>query len=214
MISQRFPKFRNRIEAAGRLLPYLEKYRKDDGVIMAIPRGSVPMAFHIARHLHFPLDILMAKKIGFPGNSEFAVGSVSLGGRVLDPRLDVDPDYINLETARIRKALSDQYALFSGGQQSVSLKGKTVILVDDGIATGYTLLEAVQTVRSQNPRKIVIAVPVAPLRAVDFFRSRVDEIICLHQPSDFHAVGQFYEDFPQVSDEEVVHLMQEAHALV
>lgn len=201
--------YKNRFDAAQQLLPYLEKYRKEDGVVLAIPRGSVPIAFLISRHLHFPLDLMMTKKIGYPCNPEFAVGSVSLIGRILDPRKDIDSDYINEETARIRELLHDQYERFMGDQKPVSLTNKTVILVDDGIATGYTMLESIQMVRDQNPKKIVVVVPVAPAEAADYFRYRVDEFICLHQARDFKSVGQYYKDFSPVTDDEVIYWIQE-----
>jgi predicted phosphoribosyltransferase len=172
------------------------------------------MAYLIARHLGFPLDLMMTKKIGYPGSPEFAIGSVSLIGRILDPEKDIDPQYINEETTRIRKLLQEQSNRFIGNKKPVPLQGKTVILIDDGIATGYTMLEAIQLVRDQNPKKIVVAVPVASPEAVAFFKPRVDEIICLYQPKDFKAVGQFYEDFPQVTDEEVIHCMQDAQNLL
>jgi putative phosphoribosyl transferase len=206
--------FKNRIDAARKLLPYLGKYRKEKGVVLALPKGSVPMAYLIARHLGFPLDLMMTKKIGYPGSPEFAIGSVSLIGRILDPEKDIDPQYINEETTRIRKLLQEQSNRFIGNKKPVPLQGKTVILIDDGIATGYTMLEAIQLVRDQNPKKIVVAVPVASPEAVAFFKPRVDEIICLYQPKDFKAVGQFYEDFPQVTDEEVIHCMQDAQNLL
>jgi predicted phosphoribosyltransferase len=206
--------FKNRIDAARKLLPYLGKYRKEKGVVLALPKGSVPMAYLIARHLGFPLDLMMTKKIGYPGSPEFAIGSVSLIGRILDPEKDIDPQYINEETTRIRKLLQEQSNRFIGNKKPVPLQGKTVILIDDGIATGYTMLEAIQLVRDQNPKKIVVAVPVASPEAVAFFKPRVDEIICLYQPKDFKAVGQFYEDFPQVTDEEVIHCMQDSQNLL
>jgi predicted phosphoribosyltransferase len=193
--------FKNRIDAARKLLPYLGKYRKEKGVVLALPKGSVPMAYLIARHLGFPLDLMMTKKIGYPGSPEFAIGSVSLIGRILDPEKDIE-------------LLQEQSNRFIGNKKPVPLQGKTVILIDDGIATGYTMLEAIQLVRDQNPKKIVVAVPVASPEAVAFFKPRVDEIICLYQPKDFKAVGQFYEDFPQVTDEEVIHCMQDAQNLL
>ena len=201
--------FKNRFDAAQKMLPYLEKHRKENGVVLAIPRGSVPIAYVIARHLHFYLDLMMTKKIVYPCNPEFAVGSVSLIGRILDPRKEVDPDYINEETARIQELLHKQYEKFMGDQKPVSLTNKTVILVDDGIATGYTMLESIEIVREQNPKEIVVAVPVAPVEAVEYFRSRVDEFICLHQANDFKEVGQFYGDFSTVTDDEIIHWMHE-----
>ena len=202
--------FKNRTEAARQLLPYLEKYRHDDGVVLAIPRGSVPMACPIASHLHFPVDLMMSKKIGYPGNPEYAIGSVSLSGRILDPYKEISEEYINKETLRIRQLLEKQYRMYMGSQKPLPLKGKTVILVDDGIATGFTMLEAIETVQEQMPGKIIVAVPVAPPDAVAFLRPRVNEIICLRQERDFGAVGKFYKEFHQVSDQEVAYRLQKS----
>lgn len=205
--------FRDRMDAAQQLLPYLEKYRNEEGVVLAIPRGSVPMAYLIARQLNFPLDLMMSKKIGSPGNPEFAIGSVSLIGRILDPGKYMDSDYINQETDHIRKHLYAQYHKFMGNKAPVSLRNKTVILIDDGIATGYTMLEAIETVREQNPKKIVVAIPVGPADAIPYFKSKVDEVVCLDPSPDFHSVGQFYQEFSQVSDQEVAYWMQKSRQL-
>lgn len=202
--------FKNRIQAALMLLPYLEKYRHEDAIIMAIPRGSVPMACLIARHLHLPLDLMMTKKIGYPGNPEYAIGSVSLTGRILNPKIEIGEDYVNLETMRIRRKLESQYRKFMGNFRPQSLKNKTVILIDDGMATGFTMLEAIESVYEQKPGKIVVAVPVAPPDAVAWLRPRVHEIISLKEERDFGALARFYEKFPQVSDEEVALLLEEA----
>lgn len=205
--------FRDRIDAAQQLLPYLVKYRNEEGVVLAIPRGSVPMAYLIARQLNFPLDLMMSKKIGYPGNPEFAIGSVSLIGRILDPGKNVNSDYINEKTNHIRKHLYAQYQKFMGSKKPVTLRDKTVILIDDGIATGYTMLEAIETVRKQNPKKIVVAIPVAPADAVSYFKSKVDEVVCLDPSPDFHSVGQFYQEFSQVSDQEIAYWMQKSRQI-
>jgi putative phosphoribosyl transferase len=202
--------FRDRIDAAKKIIPYLEKYRNEECVVLAIPNGSVPMAFLIARQLDFPLDLMMSKKIGYPGNPEFAIGSVSLIGRILDPRKDIDPEYINEVTNHIRELLHSQYQRFMGSKTPIKLEGKTVILVDDGIATGFTMLEAIETVREHLPKKIVVAIPVGPPEAIEYLKSKADEVICLDSAPGLHSVGQFYEEFSHVSDQEVTYWMHKS----
>lgn len=202
--------FANRIEAAQLLLPRLEKYRGKDGIVMAVPRGGVPLGFYLAEQLHFPLEIILTKKIGHPENPEYAIGAVGLqGGVILRPE-GVDESYIESESKRIRAALEERRKKFMGNRRPVSLKNKVVILIDDGIATGSTLLASVQILRTENPAKIIVAIPVAPPGVSRLFKGKVDEFICLDTPDDFMAVGQYYEDFSEVTDDEVKELLQRA----
>lgn len=202
--------FANRIEAAQLLLPRLEKYRGEDGVIMAVPRGGVPLGYYLSEQLKFPLEIILTKKIGHPENPEYAIGAVGLqGGVILRPE-GVDEAYIEAETQRIRAALEERRKKFMGNRLPVSLLNKIVILVDDGIATGSTLLASVELLRAQHPVKIIVAVPVAPPGVSSLFRDKVDEYICLDTPDNFMAVGQYYEDFSEVKDEEVLDLLTRA----
>jgi len=157
----------------------------------------------IAQHFHFPLELLMTKKIGHPINKEFAIGSVSLESRITDPKIFVGIEYLINETNRIRKNLQDTYARFMGKTRAISLKNKTVILVDDGVATGYTLEAAVDLVRKKNPKWIVAAIPVAPPDVAQKLKQKVDEFICLRTPCDFQSVSQYYWDFSAVKDEEI-----------
>lgn len=205
-------KFKNRHDAALQLIPLLKKYANEQGVILAIPRGAVPMGYYIARELGLPLDILLSKKIGHPANPEVAVGSVSMQGRVIDPRFNMNEDYIENQTVKIRAMLQDRYIKFMGNRASIDLKDKNVIIVDDGIATGNTMLVSVDLVRNQSPKKVIIATPVASAEAVRKLKQKADEVVCLYIPEDFMAVGQFYHDFSQVSDEEVMHFLNELKA--
>ncbi|WP_242916186.1 phosphoribosyltransferase [Pontibacter liquoris] len=199
----------NRQEAAELLADRLARYKGENGVVLAIPRGGVPIGAVIARALAMPLDIALSKKIGHPANPEFAIGAVSLETLTVDERAEVPRQYIDAEVKRVRESLQQKYKLFMGNRQHQSLQDKVVIIADDGIATGKTLLTTVELVKNQHPRKVIIAVPVAPFSAIDKFRKLVDEVVCLLVPPFFQAVGQFYREFDQVSDEEVIALLQE-----
>lgn len=199
--------FEDRYDAAIRLIPLLSKYKDDDSVVLAVPRGGVPIGYHIAKAYHFPLELLLTKKIGFPGNPELAIGAVSLENEIIDDRFDISDEYLKKEIVKIRKSLQERYKKFMGDRQPSDLKDKTVIIVDDGIATGNTIMASIRMIRAKHPRKIVVAVPVAPHRTAIKIEELVDDFICVHIPEEFYGVGQFYRDFSQVSDEEVVELM-------
>lgn len=201
--------FKDRTDAGFELALKLLKYKGNDGVVLAIPRGGVPVAAVVARELGMPMEIMLSKKIGHPLNPEYAIGAVSLEDRVITPHPDVDQEYIEKETVRIRKKLSENYLRFMGEKQPVPLDDKIVIIVDDGIATGNTLLSTLPMIRKQKPKKIIIAVPVAPSGAVLRLSRSVNEMVVALIPDAFYGVGGFYEDFHQVSDEEVVNYMKE-----
>ncbi|ARS36475.1 phosphoribosyltransferase [Pontibacter actiniarum] len=203
---------RNRKEAAELLAQRLEKYRGEQGVVLAIPRGGVPIGADIARKLGMPLEVTLAKKIGHPMNAEFAIGAVSLDSVAVDERAEVPQEYIDAEVGRIRQSLKQKYDLFMGNRQHIPLKGRVVLIVDDGIATGKTLEATIKLVGKEQPRKIVVAVPVAPPAAAAHFSQLADDFVCLLVPSSFQAVGQFYEEFGQVSDDLVIKLLQEQDA--
>ena len=202
-------RIRNRKEAARLLADRLEKYRGEQGVVLAIPRGGVPVAAPIAKQLGMPLEVTLSKKIGHPSNPEFAIGSVSLGSVTVDERADVPREYVESEVSRIRESLRHKYHLFMGNREHVPLKDQLVIVVDDGVATGKTLLATIDLIKKEAPRKIVVAVPVASPTAYDRIDSMVDEVVCLLVPPYFQAVGQFYDEFSQVSDELVIKLLKE-----
>ncbi|MBJ6119459.1 phosphoribosyltransferase [Pontibacter sp. BT310] len=199
---------RNREEAAEMLADLLEQYRGQDGVVLAIPRGGVPVAAPIARRLHMPLEVMLIKKIGHPANPEYAIGSVSLDAITIDPTIEVPREYIDAEAERVRESLRKKYTLFMGDRKPIPLKDKLVIIVDDGIATGKTLMATIEQAKKQEPAKIIVAVPVAPQAAIERFSEEADEVICLLTPPFFQAVGQFYVEFRQTSDEEVIALLQ------
>jgi len=203
--------FRNRYDAALKLIPFLEKYKDERGVVFAIPRGGVPIGYYIAKHYNLPLELLLTKKIGHPGNEEFAIGAVSLEDYIIDERHNIPESYIENEIKRIRESLKERYKKFMGDRKPVDMEGKIVIIVDDGIATGNTLLAAIRMMRQKHPKKIVVAIPVAPREAAEKIKKHVDDFICLHIADDFYGVGQFYLDFSEVSDEEVIRLLKDAN---
>jgi predicted phosphoribosyltransferase len=202
--------FKNRDEAGKLLAKKLVSYKGTNTVILAIPRGGVPVGSIIAKQLHLPLEIELSKKIGHPINPEFAIGSVTLHGVTIDPRLKgVSEEYIQERSKKIAEELNKKRVLFMGSQEPIDLKGKMVILVDDGVATGNTLMASIHTIKKRKPKKIIVAIPVSPKNTALQLEELVDEFICLQIPSDFHGVGQFYDDFTQVSNEKVIELLKE-----
>lgn len=195
--------FQNRIEAGLLLVAKLRKYKNDPGIVLAVPRGGVPVAYAVAKELGFPIEVILTKKIGHPVNKEYAIGAVSLTDYFIVPHDDVTEFYIKQEVERIRTRLKEMYKIFMGDREPESLEGKTVIVVDDGIATGNTLMGTVNVLRKSKPGKIVIGVPIASKSAIQKLSKEVDEVVAVLIPEEFYGVGAFYEDFEQVSDEEV-----------
>ena len=195
---------RDRKDAAERLTESLLKYKGEDGIVLAIPRGGIPIGAYIAKELGMPVEVILSKKIGHPTNPEFAIGAVSMDSVEVNENLPVTQEYIEKETEKIQEELKRRYQLFMGNHKPTDLHNKLVILVDDGIATGHTLRATILMIKKQEPKKLVVAVPVAPPSAIREFEPQVDELICLMAPEGFYAVGQFYENFRQVSDEEVI----------
>jgi predicted phosphoribosyltransferase len=206
--------FINRFDAAMQLSKKLDKYRGQSGVILAVPRGGVPIGYYLARYLDFQLDLLMTKKLGHPQNEEFAIGAVGLEDSIIEETENVSPEYIKEKTAEIHEQLKKRYKEFMGEKEPLDLKGKIVIVVDDGIATGRTILATLKMLRSKNPQKLVVAVPVASQQAAQRIRKEVDEFICLYTPVPFLGVGRFYQDFSQTTDEEVIEFLKELNARV
>ena len=203
--------FKDRNEAGNLLASKLEKYRKTNAIVLAIPRGGVPLGFIISKSLNLPLEIILSKKIGHPYHKEFAIGAVTLKGSILsDAAAEVSPIYIEQETARIRALLKKRYAEYYGNQKSTKLEDKILIVVDDGIATGNTILSTIKMLADEKPKKIVVAIPVASRSALQKLQESlsIDEVICLLTPVNFQAVGQFYQNFDQVDDEEVKRLLE------
>ena len=189
-----------------------------DPVVLALPRGGVPVAYEIARGLGAPLDVFLVRKLGTPGHPELAMGAIASGGiRVLNEdvvnALGVTPEQIDAVARREQSELERREAAYRKGRTLPSLSGRTVILVDDGLATGSTMRAAVEAVKQQSPASVVVAVPVGAPDTCSALRGLADEVVCLRTPSPFSAVGQWYRDFSQTTDEEVNALLDEHRQL-
>jgi putative phosphoribosyl transferase len=211
-------RFRDRTEAGQLLAERLRSYAgRDDVVVLALPRGGVPVAYEIAKALGAPLGVFVVRRLGVPGHEEVAMGALASGGLVvLDTRLvqqlGLDRNQLERTVAREAEELRRREAAYDGRLDPHELQGKTVILIDDGLATGSTMRAAALAVRDLDPAKIVVAVPVASRETCDAFRDVVDEIICEMTPQPFDAVGLWYEDFSQTTDAEVRELLARAEA--
>lgn len=203
----------DRLEAGYILAKELQKYKNVPGVVLAVPRGGVPIAYIVAKELEMPMDLLLTKKIGHPSNPEYAIGAVSLTDSYIVPHENIPAAYIEKETLNIRKRLKEMYKKFKGDAEPESLKDKTVIVIDDGVATGNTLLSTINMLRKSDPSKIVIAVPVASDIAKEKLSNLVDDFVCPLIPDFFYGVGGFYENFDQVSDEDVKDYMNKFREL-
>jgi len=201
--------FRDRRHAGELLAGLLEDYRgQPRTIVLALPRGGVPVGVVVARELGVPLDIFPVRKIGAPHQPELAIGAVAGGGVIVlnenaAASMRVSQERLDAAVAREREELLRRERLYRGKRPPLDLAGWTAILTDDGLATGYTMLAAVRAVRQQGPRQIVVAVPVAPPSTLSRLRSEADEVVCVHSTENMFAVGEFYQDFSQVSDEEV-----------
>ncbi len=206
--------FNDRADAGRQLAKQLLRFAdRPDVLVLGVPRGGVSVAFEVATALHAPLDVCLSRKLGVPGQPELAFGAVAAGGgRYLDQSLLRSIGISNAEveriTAEVRSELDRRATLYRGDHPPLQLAGKTVILVDDGMATGASIYAAAQALRLMQPAKLVVAVPVAPPATWAWLRTAVDEIVCLDLPDPFLAVGEFYQDFTQVEDEEVIELLQ------
>jgi len=201
--------FKNRKDAGQKLAEKLEKYQKiKNGVVVAIPRGGVVTGYEISKKLSLPLEVVVTKKIGAPGNPEYAIGSINRHGDIfINEQLNISKDYIDQESIKLKQQIKKKLKKLKGNDQQMDFKDKIVILTDDGIATGYTMLAAIKFIKSEKPKKIILAIPVVPADNVDKFRGLVDEFIYLEIPVLFAAVGQFYEQFGQTTDEEAKELL-------
>ncbi len=205
--------FRDRVNAGKVLAEHLRKYTgRPDVIVLALPRGGVPVAYEVARALGAPLDVFIVRKLGVPGHEEYAMGAVASGDvRVVNEDvirgLGLNDVAIERVAARELAELNRRERLYRGDRQEPDLKGRTVILVDDGLATGSTMKAAVKALRARGPARIVVAVPIAAADTCEALRREVDEVVCAVTPEPFHAVGLWYDDFRQTSDEEVHDLL-------
>ncbi|MBL4819346.1 MAG: phosphoribosyltransferase [Deltaproteobacteria bacterium] len=192
--------FQNRLEAAKMLAKQLKSYAGQNALVLGIPRGAVPMARHIADSLQADIDVVLVHKLGHPENPEYAVGAIDEQGHIYAEA----GEYDQAEAEAQLKTLQERRKSYTAVRSRISATNRIVIIVDDGIATGWTVKAAVQSIRAENPAKIIVASPVGSSESVSEIRAMADEIICLSEPELFQAVGQFYAEFDQVTDEQVI----------
>ena len=212
-----FESFRDR-EHAGRALALRLAHLagRSDVTVLALPRGGTPVAYEVARALRAPLDVLVVRKLGLPWNPEFAMGAIASGGeRLLDDlllrELGIPAEAVDEVARDEQRELERREGVYRGGRPAPDLRGRTVILVDDGLATGATMRVAVRAVRRQAPERVIAAAPVAAPEACELLRAEADEVICAESPDPFLGVGRWYLDFTQTSDEEVCRLLADAN---
>jgi putative phosphoribosyl transferase len=211
----RSPPFEDRRDAGRKLAGKLSRFGGERCVVFGLPRGGVPVGYEISRSLGAPLDVFVSRKLGAPGQPEFGIGAVAAGGvRILNAdvvkRLGISDEYIGRVTAREVAEVERRLRFFRGGRPEPEVGGRTVILVDDGLATGVTARAAVEALRQRGPGRLVLAAPVCAAQTAKLFRSKVDELVCLASPSDLGAIGLWYKNFEQTTDEEVVQLLEKA----
>ncbi len=209
-------RFRDRTEAGQLLAAQLSAYEgRPDVLVLGLPRGGVPVAYEVAKALHAPLDVLIVRKLGVPGQEELAMGAIASGGvRVLNndvvQLLGVPDNVIEMIADREQQELERRERLYRGGRPIYEVRGRTIILIDDGIATGATMHAAVAVLQQQQPARIIIAVPVAASSTCEEFATEVDEFVCIRRPEAFYAVGFWYENFSPTTDEQVRGLLEQS----
>jgi predicted phosphoribosyltransferase len=208
--------FRHRAEAGRRLAEKLDRYAgRPDVLVLALPRGGVPVAYEVAMALNAPLDVYLVRKLGVPGHEELAMGAIATGGvRVLVPEVmqeaGVSEAAVERVAAHEQRELERRERVFRGDRPPIDVCGRTVILVDDGLATGATMRAAIAALRMQGPTRVVVAVPTAAPTTCEAMRAEVDEVVCALTPEPFYAVGLWYDDFAQTTDDEVRALLERA----
>lgn len=208
-------RFRDREEAGSMLATALGSYREADPIVLALPRGGVPVGYEVARALSAPLDVWVVRKVGVPWHQELGVGAVAEGGHLyINPQIvrsvGLSEDDLSEVIETKRREVEERVLKFRGGRPAPALRDRTVILVDDGIATGGTAFAAVRSIRAQRPKKLILAVPVASPDTVRELEREVDQVVCLLAPDDLYAIGMWYDNFAQVSDGEVVQILERA----
>jgi putative phosphoribosyl transferase len=210
--------FENREDAGRRLADRLSAFAdRADVTVLGIPRGGVVVAFEVATAIHVALDIFLSRKLGVPGQEELAFGAVAAGnGRYLDEQLiqvmQITPEQVERITAEVRETLNRRATQYRGDRPPLDVAGRTVLLVDDGVATGASVYAAINALRQMHPATLVLAIPVAPASACAWLRRLVNQLVCLYAPAEFYAVGQFYENFSQLDDEQVIALLRRAES--
>ncbi|QRY77836.1 phosphoribosyltransferase [Pseudomonas sp. PDNC002] len=209
-----YPQYTNRRHAGVALAMALRELRLEDPLILALPRGGVPVGREVARALHAPLDVLLVRKIGAPGHEEFALGAIVDGPEpnwVVDEqmleRFDPPPEWFEQQVLEELRELERRRVLYRGSKAPATLEDRDVIVVDDGLATGSSVRAALKGLREHHPHRVILAVPVGPAETVEKLREQVDELVCLETPTPFRSVGDHYRDFHQLSDQEVIDLL-------
>jgi predicted phosphoribosyltransferase len=204
--------FKNRSEAATQLAERLAAYKGQNPLVLGVPRGAVPMARIVADALGGELDVVLVRKLRAPGQPELAIGAVDEAGTVLKGRYFhvADEEYLREEVRTQQDVMRARRAMYTKAQKAIDPAGRIVVIVDDGIATGSSMLAAIRSVRARKPRKLVVAIGVAPAQSLASIEAEADEVVCLYAPADFYAVGQFFVDFSEVTDDMVVTALSRA----
>jgi putative phosphoribosyl transferase len=208
--------FINRVDAGKKLSSALASTKSQNAIVLAIPRGGVIVGYEIARTRDIPLDVIIPRKLGAPSNPELAIGAVAEDGTLilneeLVSYLGVTEEYIKAESAKQRVEIERRLKSYRGSAPYPNVKNRTVIVADDGIATGYTMKAALASVRKRGAKTVVMAVPVGPASTIVEMQNDADQVVCLYTPDPFYAIGQFYENFAQTTDEEVIKLLKLSH---
>jgi putative phosphoribosyl transferase len=207
--------FKDRVEAGQILAKALSKYKNQKALVLGLPRGGVPVAFEVAKALRAPLDVYVVRKLGVPGQEELAMGAIATGDvRVLNDEviedLRISEEELETETRKEKEELTRRESLYRGWRPPLDVTNRTVLLIDDGIATGSTIKAAIAALKKQQAGRIVVGVPVAPPSSIEELMTEVDEVVCVSAPELFIAISMWYDEFPQTSDQEVRELLEKA----